>query len=327
MKKVIWVFLALVLTTGMVFAAAGQQQAASGSALGNYPSKPIRCIVPFAPGGGTDAFVRTVMKYLKLPQSVAVVNIEGATGLVGAMEGYHSPNDGYTIIAHMPINLLGMTLSGQAQIELWKELEPICWAVTDYEGTFTNKQSGFKSIEEVVAYAKAHPGELKWGVVGARSLTMVMALRIIEGLGLKGLVTIVPYDGGSEIRTALMGNHIQLSNNSLGDFSSVIQSGDALPLIVISETRTNLSPNTPTTVEKGLKDITTLVPRGFFAPPGTNPAQLRYLEAAFKLVIENPEFVTELSKFNTDAFFVPGLEGRKRVEEAYKILKPYYDNF
>ena len=327
MKKIVLVLLVLILVGGMTFAAGKKEAGGSADGLGNYPSKPIQCIVPYAPGGGTDVFVRTLLKYVSLPQPIAVVNIEGASGLVGAMQGYNSPNDGYTIIAHMSMDLIGMTLSKQSQVELWKELEPICWAVTDYNGTFTSKDSGFKTIEDVVAFAKAHPGELIWGNVGARSINMVLAMRTIEGLGLKDLVRLVPYDGGAQIRTALMGGHVQVSNNSIGDYDSIIKSGDAIPLMLISEKRTNLSPNTPTTVEKGLKDVTTLVPRGFYAPKGTNPAQLKYLEQAFKAAIENPSFVSDITKVSTDAYFLSGAEVREHDKRAFEQLKPYFDSF
>ena len=327
MKKLVLVLLALTLAGGMVFAAGGSQGGKAADGLGDYPNKPIQCIVPYAPGGGTDVFVRTVLKYAKFPQPIAVVNIDGASGLVGGMQGYNSPNDGYTIIAHMPMDLVGMSLSKQTQVPLYADLVPICWAVTDYNGTFTSKDSGFKSIEDVVAYAKANPGELKWGAVGARSVNMVLTLRTIEGLGLKGLVTVVPYDGGATIRTALMGGHVDVSNNSLGDYASIIQSGDAFPLMLITEKRTNLSPNTPTTVEKGLKDVVTLVPRGFYAPKGTNPAQVRYLEGIFKAAIESPEFVADMNKVFVDAFFLGGEEGYARTLKAYDEMKPYFDNF
>jgi len=326
MKKAFVVFLALVLAGGMVFAAGGQQ-ASSGGGLGDYPNKPIKCIVPFGPGGGTDVFVRTVLKYVDLKQSVGVVNIEGASGLVGAMEGLNSPNDGYTIIAHMPVDLVAFTLSGQSQTPLWSELEQICWAVQDYNGFFTNKDSGFKTAQELVAYAKANPGKVTFGTVGARTLNSVNSIRIVEALGLKDLVTLVPYDGGAQIRTAILGNHIQVSSNSIGDFRAILESGDSIPLGIIGKTRTNLLPNVPTTVELGITEVTTPVPRGFFGPKGMAKVQMDYLAGVFKAALDKPECVAELNKMFIDAKFVDGETGKKETKIIYDDLKAAFDKY
>jgi len=311
----------------MAFAAGGQQAAASGNVLGDYPNKPIRCIVPFGPGGGTDVFVRTVLKYVDLKQSIGVVNIEGASGLVGGMEGYNSPNDGYTIIAHMPVDLVAFTLSGQSQTPLWSELEQICWAVCDYNGFFTNKDSGFKTAQELVAYAKANPGKVTFGTVGARTLNSVNSIRIVEALGLTNLVTLVPYDGGAQIRTAILGNHVQVSSNSIGDFRAILESGDAITLGIIGKERTNLMPNVPTTVELGIKEVTTPVPRGFFGPKGMAKVQRDYLAAAFKAALDKPECVAELNRMFIDAKYVDGETGRKETQVIFDDLKVAFDKY
>ena len=323
MKRIVLVLLVLTLAGVMAFAAPGREGGAGG-ALGDYPTKSIRCILPYAPGGGTDVFVRTMIKYMDLKNGMAVVNIEGAGGLVGAMEGYNSSNDGYTIIAHNPMEVIGYTLSNMTQIPLWSELELICWAVTDYMATFVGKQTGFKTIEDVVAYAKANPGKLQWGTVGAKTINNVMAQRTIEGMGLKGLVTVVPYESGAQVRTALLGGHVQVCEASLGDLNTIIQSGDAIPVVLVSPDRTKLAPNVPTAAEKGLKGIDLLICRGFYGPKGMNPAQIKYLEGVFKAAAENPEFGVEINKYSSDAYFVPGAEASRRCVEAYNLLKPYY---
>ena len=323
MKKCFLVFLAFALIGQVIFASPSADGGSSGG-LGDYPNKPIRCIVAYAPGGGTDVFVRTMAKYLDLKQSMAVTNIEGAGGLVGATEGYHSPNDGYTLIGHNPMEIISYSLSNLTQVHLWSELEMICWAVTDYMGTFVSKQSGFATIEDVVAYAKANPGQLQWGTVGARTINNIMARRTIEGMGLTGLVTVVPYESGAQARTALQGNHVQVCQASLGDFAPTIQSGDTIPVLLVSDKRTNLAPNVPTAAEKGLQGIDLLICRGFYAPKGTNPAIIKLLEEAFKKVCENPQFKADIVNYNTDSYFVPRDEAIRRCQEAYDLLKPYY---
>ena len=327
MKKVVMVLLVLILAGGIAFAAPGKEGGA-GDGLGDYPNKPIKCILPFAPGGGTDTFARTLLKYVNptLKHPIAIVNIEGASGLVGAMEFYNGPNDGYTIMAHAVDLVVGYTLSKQTPIPLWKELPTICWAGIDYQGAFASKQSGFKTVEDFVTYAKANPGKITYGTVGARNINNRNAAMIIDGLGLTGLVTMVPYDNGGQIRTALLGNHIQVSQASVGDFNTLISSGDAVPLVLVSDRRTKLAPNVPTSVEKGLKDLTALIPRGFYAAKGTNPAIIKFLEEKFKAGVENPEFVAEITRLYTDPVFIPGAEALKLCEEMYNQFKPYFDN-
>jgi len=327
MKKIFLVLLVLAMIGQMTFAAAGQQGGGAADGLGDYPNKPIRCIVPFGPGGGTDVFVRTVLKYTTTKQPIAVVNIEGASGLVGAMEGYNAAPDGYTIIAHMPVDLIAFELSKQSNVPLWSELQTICWAVSDYNGFFTNKEAPFKTAQEMIAYAKANPGRVSWGTVGARTLNSVNTTRIIEQLGLKDVVNMVPYDGGAQIRTALQGNHIQISSNSIGDYRAILESGDAIALAIIGKERTQLMPNVPTTIEIGIRDVSTPVPRGFYAPKGMSRAQIQYLSDAFKAAVENPACVRELATMLIDAKFVDAETGTREAVNIYNDLKPFFANF
>ena len=328
MKRSVLVLVILMLVGGMLFAAAGREGGAAGE-LGNYPSKPITCVVPYAPGGGTDLFVRTLLRYAnpKLRHPIAVVNVDGAAGFIGAMQVYHGSNDGYTILAHNGMDLVVFTLSGRTDLKLWQEFVPICWAVTDYQGVFTSSQSGFRTIDELVAHARANPGTMTYGTVGARTMNNLNATQILEGLGLSGLVRLVPYDGGAQIRTAILGGHIQMAQASLGDFGPAIQSGDLRPLLLVSPRRTNLAPDVPTTGERGMPRATTLIPRGFYGPPGMNPAQARFLEGVFKEAVENPEFVADITKAFTDAFFVSAADVFKQSEEAFSILAPLWENF
>jgi tripartite-type tricarboxylate transporter receptor subunit TctC len=326
MKRIFVVLLALALAGGMAFATGGRQ-AASGDALGDYPNKPIRCIVPFAPGGGTDVFVRTVLKYTETKQPIAVVNIEGASGLVGGMEGYNSPNDGYTIIAHMPVDLVTFTLGGQSQIPLWSELEQICWAVQDFDGFFASKDSGFRNYNDVVNFARANPGRISWGTLAPNTKNRVMARQITDGLGIANFVTLVPYDGGAAIRTALLGNHVQVATCAIGDVRAIIESGDCFPMALIGTERASIVPNIPSTVEIGLRDVTTPTPRGFFGPKGMAKAQRDYLAAAFKAALENPACIAELNRAFIDAKFVDGETGKKQTQEIHDNLKALFDKY
>ncbi len=291
----------------------------------DYPTNPIKVIIPYAPGGGSDILTRTIMKYIKLPnnQNLVAVNIDGAGGMVGAMTGLNSPNNGYTILTHNPMDVASYSLGGQTSIPLWKELQTICWVVDDYNVIDTNKQSGWKTIEELIAYAKAHPKEVKWGVTGAQTVNMADTLRLVKALGLTDYVTIVPYDGGAASRNALLGNHIQVETNSNADIRSALESGDAVPLLVINSERVKSLPGVPTTLEKGIK-VTTSKPRGFYAPKGTPDYMVKTIAEAIKTVVESDEFINLVQGLGWDAHFVYAEDAMPRVSGWVEELSPVF---
>ena len=117
----------------------------------NYPEKTITCIVPFAAGGGNDTLTRALSGSIDLPVTIVVQNMDGAGGLIGAQEAYRASNDGYTILSHNPPNLVSQTLSGASDVELWKELELICFlADDDYVARYAREQYIFPDDGEEV---------------------------------------------------------------------------------------------------------------------------------------------------------------------------------
>ena len=118
---------------------------------------------------------------------------------------------------------------------LWRELEPICDIVMDHTVLTTNKMTGWTKFEDALNYAKENPGKLTWGVTGARGLSAVNMLMVQEATGVK--YQMVPYDGGAATRTALLGGHIDLKLLLVPDARAVIESGDAIPLAVLDDTR------------------------------------------------------------------------------------------
>lgn len=157
MKKFFGLLLAAVMTFSLV--ACGAQNVPSDNPSDDYPSGPITCIVPYAAGGGSDVLTRTIMKYISLPNNVnmVAVNVEGASGYTGCLQAAKSDPDGYTILAHNPMDVVGFTLSGSTTEELYKEMELICCVVNDYGVVMTNTTTGWTSLDEMAAYAKEHP--------------------------------------------------------------------------------------------------------------------------------------------------------------------------
>jgi tripartite-type tricarboxylate transporter receptor subunit TctC len=211
-------------------------------------------------------------------------------------------------------------------VPLWSELEQICWAVQDYDGFVTGKASGFKTSADMVAWVKANPGKLQFGTLGPRTKNRVLAMAITDGLGIRDLVTLVPYDGGSQIRTAVLGNHVQIATCAMGDVRAIIESGDCLPLGMFSSERSSLLPNVPTTKELGV-DLNYPTPRGFFAPKGMAKAKRDYLSGVFKAALSKPECVAELNKMFIDAKYVDPEAGRAGIIRFHDGLKALFEKY
>ena len=321
MKRLITLGLVFAIVTGAAFATGGSQQ---GGAAASYPSRPVQVIVPFGPGGGTDVLVRTFMKYIDLGgQPMVAVNIEGASGFVGTMDAANRPGDGYTILTAAAHDVLSYTFTGQTPRALYDELIPVCIVASDYDMVSTNTQSGFKTVQEMVAFVKANPGQIRWGQTGTKTTTAVNTRWIAENLGIADMVTFVPYDGGAEARPALLGNHVQALTGASGDIRSLIDSGDAIPLMVINDSRVRVMPNTPTTIESGC-EATIFVARTIWAPKGTPPDTVRYLEAAFRKVSENPQYKADIEALGIDVRFIDTPTTQRLVREWRDQLEPRF---
>lgn len=322
MKRTFSLLLALACVMAFL---TGCDNSNSNSGEADYPKDTVQIIVPYGAGGGSDTLARALISSIDFPTSMVAVNVDGADGLVGAMQVYNSNADGYTILTHNTTDLLSFSLSGTTDIELYKELVNICDLVSDYNVIATNKQSGWKTIDEMVDYAKAHPGEIKWSCTGAQNIDYATTLLIIEALGLTDYVTIVPYDGGSESCVALMGDHVQMTTNTSGDLSGSIASGDVVPLLVVNDTRIQALPDVECTVEHEI-DITFGMPRGFYAPAGTPQEIIDYIAAAMKKVSEDPKFIETMQGLGLEVSYKTGEEAAARAEEWAAAFKPVFES-
>jgi tripartite-type tricarboxylate transporter receptor subunit TctC len=233
-------------------------------------------------------------------------------------------------MTHNPADLLAYALSGQDTMPLYRNLETVALVVSDYNLVCTNKtvatKNGWKTIEDVVAWVKANPNEkLRWGTVGEKTINMIDTKRIAQALGIANNVVFVPYDGGSNSRTASLANEIQLETCTASEIPGVVASGDNIPLLVVNAERIRSYPNVPSTVEKGIQ-VSTAKPRGYFAPKGTDPAALKVLAAALKAVSEDPDFIALMQdNLKFDVNYVDGAEAKQTMEAWFNELKPYYD--
>ena len=305
--------------------AAAAQAAPAAPAAPAYPTKDIQIIVPYAPGGGSDNLVRGMIQYLDLDGKTAVpINVEGASGYIGALQAYNTANDGYTILTHNEMDVISYVVSGQAEVDLVGDLEYICDVVTDYNLLCTNPDSGWKTAQEAIDYINANPGKVTVGCTGSNNVNYATTSELLKAMGIFDKVTIVPYDGGAASETALQGNHIQLEVNSLADTNSYIAAGTNIPLAVCSADRIKKYPDIPSTVELGW-NVTYTKPRGFFAPKGTSPEALAYLSGKIKDVCGKQEFVDAMANLGFTVDYVDGAKAKERTINWKNELVPVFE--
>jgi len=281
MKKVFWIWIVLALAVALAINPAFAQGP-------KYPTKPIKIIVPFGAGGGTDTMVRAYQKYIDLGgQPAVVVNIAGGAGSIGVMEAYYAKPDGYTIVCSGWQSMLSYYVSNYVKVPVADEMIPIATTISDPDVIAVSKNSPYKNLDALIKYAKANPGKLKWGSVGAVGSNYAASMLVWDALGIK--VTYVPFDSASKSRAALLGDHIDVLLCQVSEINPVAQSGDALPILVTTKKRSEFLPKCPAMGDIGAKIDFTLY-RGFWAPPKTPQPIIEVLEKAIKKVHDNPEF-------------------------------------
>lgn len=289
------------------------------------PRRMSRIIIPYAPGGGSDNLVRGMMQYLDLGATTVAINVDGASGYIGALQGYNSKNDGYTIMTHNEMDLISYSMSGQAAEPLYENLEYICDVVTDYNLLCTSPDTGWTTAQEVIDYVNANPGTVTVGCTGSNNVNYGTTMELLKAMGIYDKVTIVPYDGGAASETALQGGHIQLEVNSLADTSSYIAAGSQqCPCMICNDSRIDAYPDLPTTVENGF-NVTYGKPRGFFAPAGTDAAVLSYISEKMAEVCEMPEFQEAMANLGFTVAYVDGPAAKERAVSWAESLTPVFE--
>ena len=243
---------------------------------------------------------------------------------MGALQGFNSKNDGYTIMTHNEMDLISYSMSGQAEVELYSELAYICDVVTDYNLLCTSPDTGWTTAQEAIDYINEHPGEVKVGCTGSNNVNYGTTMELLKAMGIYDNVTIVPYDGGAASETALQGGHIQLEVNSLADTNAYITAGTNIPLLICNPDRIDAFPDLPTTVENGW-DVTYGKPRGFFAPKDTDQEVLDYIAGKMEEVCKNEDFIEAMANLGFTVEYVKGDAAKERTLAWAESLTPVFE--
>ena len=272
--------------------------AAPGIALAAYPEQPIRLVVSYAPGGGSDMIARLaaqyMAKYLGNGANILVVNRPGAGGGIGFAELARAPADGYTIGMLNTPNVLTIPIERKSAFH-WQDYDLLGNVVDDPDNFSVRGDSQFSTLKDLVAYAKAHPGEVTYGTTGIGSDDHLAALMLEKATGIK--MTHVPFKGASEVLNAVISKQIALAVMNIGEALAAVKGGNALrQLGQMSAGRSSVAPNVPTFREQGYNIIMASL-RGFAAPKGL-PAPVReQLVGALKKTAADPEFQAKAASY------------------------------
>jgi len=264
---------------------------APAMALAAYPDKPINMIVSYSPGGGTDLIARAIApyieKYLGNNARIVIQNRPGAGGAIGFASLATSPADGYTIGFINTPNVMTIPIERESgyTIEKFETLGNI----VDDPGNFSvHNDSAIKSLKDLVAAAKAKPGEITYGTTGVGSDDHLAALMFSKIAGVK--LNHIPMKGAADVKTGVVGRQIDIADMNIGEAMQAVAGGAPMrQLGVMAAKRSSVAPNVPTFAEQGFNvEMSSL--RGIAAPKGLPPAIKQQLVQAIERAANDPEF-------------------------------------
>ncbi len=282
-----------------------------------YPEKAVTFFCGFPAGGAMDMTARALTEAVKkhFPKPMAVVNRPGAAGTIGAAEIIQGKPDGYTIgisaVAVLTVQPHRTRLpygspEGYTPIIKLNNL-PICFAV--------KKDAPWKSMKEVIEYARANPGKLRVGHPGIGTI-LHLDLELLKGKA-KVDMTAVPFAGGAESVPALLGGHVEALCVHHGEIVTHVKAGKARVLAVFEEKRNPLFPDVPTFREVGY-DITMGVYYVVIGPKGLSPEIVAKLHDAFKKAMGEPVFIEAMKARGFDISYEDSENLKKRLMKDYE---------
>jgi tripartite-type tricarboxylate transporter receptor subunit TctC len=282
-----------------------------------FPDKKIRLIAAFAPGGGADIMARSLTKFVNpyLDGRIYVENIPGASGAIGFREGAKSAPDGYTLVMMVSTIMTGPHITkGFPTYDLF---DPICVAAQDPTMISVKQDSRFKTIQDLIAYAKANPGALTVATAGVGAIDHFYMSAFAKSIGVD--FNFVPYKGAGPATVAAAGGHAEAVGSGYSEAFSLMTGKKLRPLLVFTNERSPVFPDVPTAKEFGY-DVIVVLFRAVGAPKGTPKEVKDVLADAFKKAIENPDFQKMVKEMGLQPIFIG-------PDEAGAFLKKQNDFF
>jgi len=256
----------------------------------DYPSKPIRMIVPFAPGGPPDVIGRPLAQRLSeaLGQAVVFDNRPGAAGMIGTEIVAKSPRDGYTMLYTTGSHNTNSLMYRKLPYDAHRDFVPITQISRSYgQIMIVHPSLPVKTAKELVALARQQPGKLHVGSAGVGNATHLAAELLISVAGIK--LTHVPYKGGGPAFTDLLGGHIEIMFPSISQVAQQILSGRVRAIALAGPIRAPLLPNVPTFIEAGYPGVDLPGWQAMWFPAGTPRERVGRIQQEVAKILRTPE--------------------------------------
>ena len=272
-----------------VFVIAALLLATGGAALAQYPERPLRLIVPFAPGGGADLTSRLISQRLPdlLGRQVVVDNRAGGASNIGSEAVARAAPDGYTLLLGSLSTSVNASLFPKLSFNVLKDFEPVSLLATVPLMVVVHPSFAAQSIAELIAMAKAKPGALNYASGGLGSANHVAGELFKSMAGVQ--ITHVPYKGGGPALADLLGGHVGLLISTVTSTHDLVKSGRLRALATTGSKRSVVAPELPTVAEAGLPGYAVEAWYGVLAPAGTPRAIVERLSGDLARILQSAE--------------------------------------
>jgi tripartite-type tricarboxylate transporter receptor subunit TctC len=276
---------------------------ASPAVAQDYPTRPIRLVVPYPPGGGNDTLGRLIAQRLSiaLGSQVFVDNKPGAGGNLGTELVAHAKPDGYTLTLGFVANFAMTPHLGKVNYDPLKDFAPISMVAQGYQILVVNPAFPAKSVSELVALAKAKPGTLNFASGGNGSPLHLVAELFKIAAGIE--MVHIPYKGSNPAAAAVVAGETQMVFGGVVSSLPLVRSGRLRALAVTSPRRIEAAPDTPTLIELGYPGVEASSWYGLFAPAGTPAHIIQRLNREMAALSQNTEYREHLSKQGQEAVY------------------------
>ncbi|MBX9739948.1 MAG: tripartite tricarboxylate transporter substrate binding protein [Beijerinckiaceae bacterium] len=285
------------MAAGVLVVASASLDLAGGAAAQTYPNKPVRIIVPIAPGSVTDVILRAAVDKInpRFGQNMIIENRPGASGIIGAQACAKADPDGYSICAvyHNTMSF-NPHLFNKLPYDPEKDFEPITSLFFLTEVLAVSSATAAKNPVDLRKLAETQSDKLNFGTLGHGSLPELLVRWMNNQWSTR--IAAVPFTGGGPIAQAMTTNEIQIGNMGLGNFLGQIEAGTIRPLAVTTAERSKLLPDVPTFKEAGLGAFSAQAWWGLAAPKGTPPQAIAAINKQFVQLFQEPEFKDFLEK-------------------------------
>ena len=265
-----------------------------------YPTRPVRIVVPYPPGGPTDVIVRVIGNRLTetLGQPVVIENRAGASGMIGAELVAKAPPDGYTLLVNPSIHVILPSLVPKMAFDAIKDFTHITLLVSVPLFLVVNNALPVKNVQDLIAYAKTNPGKLNFASASSGSSSQLAGeqFKLYAGVQMQH----IPYKGSTPALTDVMGGQVQMMFDSTPSAMPFVKSGKLRALAVTTAKRTMAAPDIPSMAESGLPGFDHSNWYGVWGPPGLPREILNKLTAAIATTMQRKDVRDRLVDLGAD---------------------------